>query len=107
MKNKKILNPLLPGRYGRMSAHELDREVEKFDREFIADAAKPLTRAERARERRARLKRGRPIVGKGAKRVLVTIERGLLERSDAFARRHGLSRAAVISRGLETLLKAG
>jgi hypothetical protein len=27
---KKVVNPLLPGRYGRMSAAELDREVEIF-----------------------------------------------------------------------------
>ena len=42
--------------------------------------------------------------GQGAHRVLVTIERGLLLRSDAFARKQGLSRAALIARGLEAVL---
>ncbi len=113
MKNKRKsarcpLNPRLPGRYGRMPAKELDREVEIFDREFVADSARQLTPSQKLRERRAR-KRGRPQVGKGARRVLVTIERGLLRATDAYARRHGLTRAALVARGLRSVInkKAG
>jgi hypothetical protein len=40
-----------------MTAAELDKEVEKFDQEFIADTAKPLTPEQRVRDRRARRKR--------------------------------------------------
>ena len=59
MKAKKPVDHLLPGRYARMDAAELDAEVAKFDQEFIADTAKPLTAEERKRDRRARRKRGR------------------------------------------------
>ena len=53
---KNLVDPLLPGRYGRMSAAELDREVEIFEREFIAETARPLSATDRARLRRARTK---------------------------------------------------
>jgi len=36
---------------------------------------------------RATAKRGRPPVGEGAGRVLVSIERGLLQQTDALAKR--------------------
>jgi hypothetical protein len=108
-KKKRIpMNPQLPGRYGKMTAEEWDREVEKFDQEFIADRAEPLDDELKARLRQAQLRakrRGRPPVGKGAKRVLVTIERDLLSESDAYAKSHGLTRAAVIAKGLRKLLK--
>lgn len=104
MKTKKPIEPLLPGRYGRMDAVELDAEVAKFDQEFIAETAKPLTAKERNRDRRARRKRGRARIGAGAKRVLITIESSLLRRSDVYARKHGLSRSALITRGLEEVL---
>ena len=101
---KKPIEPLLPGRYGRISAAELDEEVAKFDQEFVAQTAKPLTAQERIRDRRASRKRGRPRVGAGARRVLVTIEASLLRRSDIYADKHGLSCSALIARGLQELL---
>lgn len=55
MKNG-VVDLLLPGRYGRMSAAELDREVEVFDCESIAETARPLSAADQARLRRARRK---------------------------------------------------
>jgi hypothetical protein len=97
----------LPGRYKRMSAGELDAETAKFDREGIADESKPLTKSLQARLRKARRKRGRPRVGKGAKKVLITIERDLLRKSDAFARRKKMSRSEMVARGLEALLASG
>lgn len=103
--NPKPVNPNLPGRYGKMTAEELDAEVAQFDEPFVGTPGQPLTPAQKAQHRRARLKAGRPRVGKGAKRVLVTIERSLLGRTDKFARKHGLSRAQLIARGLETYMK--
>jgi hypothetical protein len=105
MKRKQIVEPTLPGRYGQMDAGELDNEVARFDREFSAEDAEPLSREELARERRARRKRGRPRVGKGAKRVLVTIEATLLRRTDAYAQKKGMTRSALIARGLESVLE--
>lgn len=105
MKRKKIVEPLLPGRYGRLDAAELDEEVAKFDQEFIAETAKALTAKERVRDRKASQKRGRPQIGNGARRVLITIESSLLRRSDKYADKHGLTRSALIARGLQTLLR--
>src|SRR5436190_1790563 len=104
MKRKQFVEPLLPGPYGRMDAAELDEEVAKFDQEFIAETAEALTAKERVRDRKARRKRGRPRVGNGARRVLITLEASLLRRSDVYADKHGLTRSALIARGLETLL---
>jgi hypothetical protein len=98
------VEPRLPQPYGTMTAQELDAEVAKFDRPFIADQSRPMTRSEAARERRARRKRGRPRIGKGAQRVLITIERGLLRDTDEYARTSGLSRSQVIARGLRGVL---
>jgi hypothetical protein len=104
MKSKKPVEPLLPGRYGRMDAPVLDEEVAKFDQEFIAETAKPLTAEERVRDQTAKRKRGRPRLRGGAKRVLISVESSLLRRSDAYAHKHGLTRSALIACGLEALL---
>lgn len=102
-----LLDSRLPGRYGRMTAKELDRETAVFDKEFVIQRARPLTPTERAHERGAR-RRGRPRIGKGARRVLITIEGDLLRITDNYAKRHGLTRAALIARGLRSVLgKAG
>jgi hypothetical protein len=106
-RTRRPVNPKLPGRYGRMTARELDRETELFDREFAADGAVPLSVRQKAQELRAR-RRGRPRIGKGTKRVMVTVERDLLRATDDYARRHGLTRAALIARGLQSVIgKAG
>jgi hypothetical protein len=105
MKRKEVVEPTLPGRYAQMDASELDKEVARFDREFSADGAQPLSSQELARESKARRKRGRPRIGKGAKRVLVTIEATLLRRSDAYAHKKGLTRSALVARGLKAVLE--
>ena len=100
--------------YWKMTTEELAEATKEFDREFVADAAKPLTPRQKAREARARSKRpakaqhtnkrGRPRVGQGARSVLISVERSLLSRSDALARRLGVTRSELISRGLESML---
>ena len=47
---------------------------------------------------------GRPRIGKGAKRVLVTVERGLLEQADAYARRHHVTRSHLICDALRAIM---
>ena len=49
---------------------------------------------------------GRPRIGKGAKRVLVTVERGLLEQADAYARRHHVTRSHLICDALRAIMTA-
>ncbi|HEY3244856.1 MAG TPA: hypothetical protein VGM03_16060 [Phycisphaerae bacterium] len=107
-KLQKPMNPRLPGRYGRMTADEWDREVAIFDREFIADTARPMTADERAEELAARRKRASPRARTAAKRVVVTIQPSLLRRTDSYARKHRMTRAALIARALEAVVgKAG
>lgn len=101
---KQPVNPRLPGRLGRMTAEELDADVAQFDQEFIADQARPLTPAMRKRWQQTQRSPGRPRVGKGAKRVLVSIEQGLLERADALAKSRHMTRSALFSRGVREML---
>ena len=85
-------------RFMRMTDAQRDAEVARFDKEELGTPGRPLTTADKARHRRAR--RGRPKVEKGAKRVLVTIERDLLTRVDSLAKQQGISRAQLVARGL-------
>src|SRR5688500_7713781 len=63
-----------------------------------------LTRAERAMFNRAIGRTGRPRVGAGAKRVLITVERSLLADADAFAKARGMSRSEMIAKGLARMM---
>jgi len=92
----------------RMTAGELARATAEFDREFAADSFGPPGKAAAVRHARAKRKRGRPVVGQGARAVSVTLERSILERTDALALRLRLPRSRLIERGLLGLLaKAG
>ncbi len=66
----------------------------------------PLSPELKARWRNA-IAKGRPKVGDGAARVQITVERNLLRKADAYAKRHGISRSKLIAHGLTRLLKAG
>ena len=91
-----------------MNARELSAATAQYDREWTAAGlpGKPLTPAQRALHRRAakRGKIGRPTIGKGAKIVPVSIERGLLERADKFARQHHLKRSQLVAQGLRLVM---
>ncbi len=77
-----------------------------LERELVADEFRPMGPDERARWERARRKPGRPIRGAGAKVISVSVERGLLVRSDALARNLGITRASLVERGLKAVLAA-
>ena len=106
LKNEQPVNPRLPGRFGKMSAAELEAEVAEFDQESLDDHGfQDPTAAELASLRRAKRKKpGRPRVGKGAKRVLLTIEIGLLKAVDSYAKKSGLSRSALIATQMRKVL---
>ena len=103
-------------------------EGEGFDFEALSDADKekvwdyydqhpniphsetrPLNASEKARFGRIRRKAGRPKIGQGAKVVAVTLEKGFLARVDAYAKKHEMKRAELITRGLRLVMgmKAG
>jgi hypothetical protein len=92
--------------FPRMTTAELRAATREFDREMVADEFHPLSLAERARWERARRKPGRPRRGAGAKVISVSVERGLLVRSDALAKNLGITRASLVERGLKAVLAA-
>ena len=84
---------------------ELEAMSAEFDREFVADTFGPPPPAVKRRLARARRKRGRPRVGDGAKAISVTVEKSLLRRIDSLVKRRKTTRAAIIRRGLQTVLR--
>jgi hypothetical protein len=95
--------------FTEMNTRELAEATREFDKEFVADRARPMNAAERRLHREAgRRGRGRPRVGKGAERINITIERDLLSRADALASSRDIGRSEMIAMALEQLLqKAG
>ena len=89
-----------------MNADELTKATAKFDSEFVVDEFGPPDEAARRKHARARRRRGRPVRGRGAKAISVTIELGVLKRADALAKKMKVSRAALIERGLRAVLRA-
>ncbi len=91
-------------RYARLSADELAAATAELDREMVVSRSRALTAAERRTWKGARRKPGRPRRGAGVKVISVSVERGLLAKSDALAGALGISRAALIERGLRAVL---
>lgn len=88
----------------KMTCGELDQMAAEFDQEFIADTFGEPTPEQRAQDRRARRKRGRPPVGRGSQTVCVTIEKDLLAKTDRLAKRLKVHRAKLIARGLQAVV---
>jgi hypothetical protein len=66
--------------------------------------SRPLNPRERQQWRRFKKKAGRPTVGKGSKTISLTVERGLLQEAEAYAKRHGISRSNLVARGLRAVI---
>lgn len=79
-------------------------EIESQTPEQRLARSKPLTPKQRAACNRVKKKMGRPVVGKGAKMVMVSIERELLHDADKFARAKGMKRFELVSAGLRLAL---
>jgi len=92
--------------YWEMTTAELREATREFDSGDGGPALKPPPE-ELARQRGARRKgRGRPIVGKGAKRISVSIEGERLKHIDRQAKKLGVSRSAFIAHAVEKELAA-
>jgi hypothetical protein len=89
----------------RMTKAELDRLGAEAERVTYSNT-RPLTREARRALARAARKGGRPRIGAGAQRINVTVEKTLLRKADAYARKHGLTRAAVVAEGLKRIVAA-
>jgi len=80
------------------------REIESETREQRLARSRPLNARERQLWRRFKKKMGRPRVGQGAKVISLSVERQLLKRADAYAKKHGMSRAMLVAHGLQAIL---
>ena len=93
-------------RYDQMSAGELARATREFDRELPLGPdglpGRPMNAAERKQWAGARAKMS--ANQNGLKRVVISLDARLLQQSDAFARKHDLSRSEMISAGLRMLM---
>ena len=92
-----------------MSLPEAERQkivsqLEHESTESKLARSRPLNAADRKRWKRFQEKLGRPRVGQGSKAISLTLERGLLEQADAFARQHGLSRSQLVAESLRDKL---
>ena len=87
----------------KMSKAELDRLGAEAER-VTYENTRPLSAESRRALARAANKGGRPRVGAGAQRINVPVERTLLRQADVYARRHRLSRAAMVAEGLRRIV---
>ncbi len=85
---------------------ERAKATDEFDQEFVVDTFHSMSPADRIAWNRLKRKRGRPRVGKGAKVIAVSLEKGLLAQCDRLAKKKGVSRASLIARGLKRVIAA-
>jgi len=88
-----------------------DSEKERIFQELEAETpeqtlarSRPLNARERRQWRKFKSRIVRPKVGKGARTISLTVEMGLLKKADAYARRHGISRAKLVAMGLHAII---
>ena len=88
-----------------------DSDRERIVKEIEAESprqrlarSRPLNARERQQWRRFKAKMGRPKLGKGAKTISLTVEKGLLEQADAYAKQRGVSRANLVAQSLRAVM---
>jgi hypothetical protein len=91
-----------PDKLTKAELDQLGMEAERVS----GENTRPLTVSARRALARASRKGGRPRIGQGARRINITVEKGLLHEADAYARTHGLSRAAVVAKALKQFIPA-
>ncbi|HSI37379.1 MAG: hypothetical protein ACAI43_03125 [Phycisphaerae bacterium] len=100
--------PKPPKRFRDMTPAEREAATSQYDAEMIdvESQTRPLSPESAARHERARRKNpgGRPVVGKGAVVISLSVERGLLEQADAYAQVAGVSRSELVATGLRLLM---
>jgi hypothetical protein len=90
--------------YWEMTTKELADATKLFDEPLVVDKSRPLTPVEREQWQRVKRKRGRPKVGRGFQRVSISVEKGLLKRINAYAKKKRVSRSGLIAEVFEELL---
>ena len=80
------------------------QELDRLTPAQIRARSRPLNAAERKLWRRFKRKAGRPRIGRGVKIVSIGLEKDLLKRTDALAKRRGLNRSALVSEALRAMI---
>jgi hypothetical protein len=101
MKPKKPPKP-----YWEMTAAKLREATKQFDEEFVGDKARPLTPEMKAHWERAKAKGASVQNVSTEAHIAVRLDKTLLKRCTALAKKKRLSRDALIARGLRALLAA-
>lgn len=99
--------PARPKPSSDMSVAELGAAARIYEQEFAIDQFKKLSPENRKRWARVKKKMGRPKIGKGVKVVSISVEQGLLAKADTLAKKLGISRASLVSRGLTRIVEEG
>jgi hypothetical protein len=89
-----------------MTTEELREVTREFDDEFIADKARPMTPQMKARWERAQTEPPGKEDGPDEQTITVHLDKSLLTRCTALARKKRISRDTLITRGLKALLAA-
>jgi len=90
--------------YWEMTTPELAEATRQFDEPFVVDRSRPLNAEERKQWQRVKRKRGRPKNGQGFQRISVSVERGLLKRVTALAKKRRVSRSKLFAQVFEKAL---
>ena len=83
----------IEGVFSPAQKQQIVQEIESETPQQRLTRSRPLNAREKRQWRRFKAKMGRPKVGKGAKTISRTVEKELLKLADAYAKRHGISRA--------------
>lgn len=92
--------------YWEMTTEELREATKEFDEPFVFERTKPLSPEMKARWEAAKAKGEPPANGKAEQSIAVRIDKALLKRCTALAKKKRLSRDELIARGLRALLAA-
>jgi hypothetical protein len=92
-------------RFDQLSTAEKEALYHQCERIGVNEG-QSLDAQDRRRHRRVALRIGRPRVGKGVKRINVSMEKGLLGLADAAARRRGITRARLIAESVKAYLNS-
>jgi hypothetical protein len=89
----------------KMTAAERDALVKQFDREILFEETKPLSLKGKALWERAKRSKPSPKSRSAAKAVVIPVDEALLNRADKYAKRHGMTRAQVVAKGLKAVIR--
>jgi hypothetical protein len=89
-------------KYWDMNAAQLAATTKEFDEPFVVENTQSLTAADHQRRKR---RRGRPKIGQGFQRISVSIEKGLLKKVNAFAKKRRMRPRASWRRHSEESLR--